>query len=376
MSRPAPALRSRLVLGNLALVLTALAITWAVATVAGPPLFRDHIDHTSGLAPRVLDRVEQAFHIANLLQVLLASVLALVLTLVANVLISRAVSARIGEITAGTADIAAGHYATRLPQRRTSRELDTLTGAVNEMAATLQHTEATRGRLLTDIAHELRTPIATIDGYLEGIEDGVEAADPETIALLRRQVRRLTRLAEDLRAVSAADEQRLRIERSAVRVDELTRHAVQAAQPRFAAKHVDLRLIADSNATVVADPARLEQVLTNVLNNALRHTTSGGTVTVGARAAGNQVTVSVADTGEGIERVHLPHLFERFYRAHTRNDEQGSGVGLTISRAIVVAHGGTIAIDSPGTGRGATVTITLPVSRPAAPRTEQATLLE
>ena len=366
MSRPAPALRSRLVLGNLVLILTALAVTWAVATVAGPPLFRDHIDHKSGLAPAVLDRVEQAFHVANLLQVLLASVLALALTLGANLLISRTISARIGEITAGTADIAAGNYATRLPQRRTSRELDTLTSAVNEMAATLQHTEATRGRLLTDIAHELRTPIATIDGYLEGIQDGVEAADTQTIALLRRQVRRLTRLAEDLRAVSAADEQRLRIERSAVPVDELARQVVQAAQPQFAAKDVELLLFADSNATVLADPTRLEQVLTNVLTNALRHTPTGGTVTVGARAAGKQLTLSVADTGEGIERAHLPHLFERFYRAHTRDDEQGSGVGLTISRAIVAAHRGTITIDSPGTGRGTTVTITLPLPSPAA----------
>lgn len=365
MTRPAPTLRNRLVLGNLVLILTALAITWAVATVAGPPLFRDHIERKSDLSAAVLNRVEQAFHIANLLQVLLASVLALALTLGANVLISRTISARIGEITTLTTDIAAGNYATRLPQRRTSRELDTLTTAVNDMAAKLQHTEATRRRLLTDIAHELRTPIATIDGYLEAIEDGVEVADTETIELLRRQVRRVTRLADDLRAVSAADEERLRIERSAVPVDELAQHVVQAEQPAFAAKDVELRLLADSRATVVADPARLEQVLTNVVNNALRHTPPGGTVTVSTRAAGKSLILAVADTGEGIERAHLPHLFERFYRAHTRDDEQGSGVGLTISRAIVAAHGGTITVDSPGPDRGTTVTITLPVGSPA-----------
>jgi signal transduction histidine kinase len=363
MSRPAPTLRARLVIGNLVLILTALAVTWAVATVAGPPLFRDHIEHKGDLPAAVLNRVERAFHVANLLQVLLATLLALALTLAASLLISRTVSARIGEITTLTADIAAGNYATRLPQRRTSRELDTLTTAVNDMAAKLQHTEATRRRLLTDIAHELRTPIATIDGYLEAIEDGIEVADTETIALLRRQVRRVTRLAEDLRAVSAADEERLRIERSAVAVDELTNHVVQVAQPAFAAKDVNLRLLAASDATVLADPARLEQVLTNVLNNALRHTPAGGTVTVSAGAAGNQLTLWVADTGEGIDRAHLPHLFERFYRAHTRDDEQGSGVGLTISRAIIAAHGGTITVDSPGMDRGTTVTIKLPLSQ-------------
>jgi two-component system, OmpR family, sensor histidine kinase BaeS len=369
MTRPAPTLRTRLVLGNLVLILTALAITWAVATLAGPPLFRDHIKHKSDLPAAVLERVEQAFHIANLLQVLLASVLALALTLAANVLISRTISARIGEITTLTAGIAAGNYTTRLPQRHTSRELDTLTTAVNDMAATLQHTEATRRRLLTDVAHELRTPIATIDGYLEAIDDGVEVADTETIELLRRQVRRVTRLAEDLRAVSAADEERLRIERSAVPVNELSQHVMQVAQPAFAAKDVELRLLADSHATVFGDPTRLEQVLTNVLNNALRHTPAGGTVTVSARAAGNGLTLSVADTGEGIDRSHLPHLFERFYRAHVRDDEQGSGVGLTISRAIIAAHGGTITVDSPGTGRGTTVTITLPLGNPAVKQT-------
>jgi signal transduction histidine kinase len=364
-------LRTRLWLGSLALVVTALAITWAVATVAGPPLFRDHIDHRSDLSAATLDRVEKAFHIANLLEILLASVLALALTLAASVLISRTISARIGEITTLTADVAAGNYATRLPQRRTSRELDTLASAVNEMATTLQHTEATRRRLLTDIAHELRTPIATIDGYLEGIEDGIEVADTQTIALLRRQIRRLSRLAEDLREVSAADEQRLRIERSAMPVNELAEQVAQVVQPRFAAKGVELQLRADSNAVVLADPARLEQVLTNVLNNALRHTPAGGTVTVSTRNAGRTLFLEVADTGEGIERAHLPHLFERFYRAHTRDDEQGSGVGLTISRAIIAAHGGTITVDSPGTDRGTTVTITLPICNPAHSQTPQ-----
>jgi signal transduction histidine kinase len=361
VTRPAPTLRTRLVLGNLVLIVTALAVTWAVATVAGPPLFRDHIEHKGELPAGVLDRVEQAFHIANLLQVLLASLLALTLTVAASLLISRTASARIGEITSLTADIAAGNYATRLPQRRTSRELDILIAAVNDMAAKLQNTEATRRRLLTDLAHELRTPLATVDGYLEAIEDGVEQADAQTIDLLRSQVRRLTRLADDLRAISAADENRLRIERRHVPIDELTRRVVQIAQPAFAAKDVTLRLRADSRATVVADSARLEQVLTNVLNNALRHTPAGGIVTVSASAAGTELTLTVADTGEGIDRAHLPHLFERFYRAHARDDEQGSGVGLTISRAIVAAHGGTITVDSPGTGRGTTVTIELPL---------------
>jgi len=362
MSRPAPTLRNRLLLGNVTLIVAALAITWAVATIAGPPLFRDHIQHRGTLPTGFLDRAEQAFHVANLLEFVFASVLALTFTFIASLFVSRAVSVRIGEMTALTADIAAGHYSTRLPRRRTSRELDALTIAVNDLASRLQRTEATRRRLLTDLAHELRTPIATIDGYLEAIEDGIETADDETLHLLRRQVRRLTRLADDLQAVSAADENRLRIERSPVRIAELSRHLIRGARPDFTAKGVELQLVLTSDVTVVADATRLEQVLTNVLANSLRHTRAGGQVSLLVSASGNQVTLTVTDTGEGIDRAHLPHLFERFYRGHRRDDQQGSGVGLTISRAIVAAHGGTITVESAGLGHGTTVTISLPLA--------------
>jgi len=137
---------------------------------------------------------------------------------------------------------------------------------------------------------------------------------------------------------------------------------VQVAQPAFTAKGVALRLQANSGAEVIADPDRLEQVLTNVLNNAVRHTPAGGTVTLSAGATRKAVVLSVVATGEGIDQAHLPHVFERFYRAHARRDQQGSGVGLTISRAILAQHGGTIDVDSLGVNQGTTVTISIPQS--------------
>lgn len=361
-------LGTRLVIGSLAVVVTALGVTWAVETVAGPPLFRDHLTADQPLPPGVLDRAEQAFHVANLLQVLLASVLALVLATLASLLISRPVSRSVLGMARAARQIADGDYAGRIGPHQAGRELDTLAAAFDDMAARLQRTEATRRRMLTDLAHEMRTPLATTDGYLEAIEDGVASADPATVALLRGQVRRLTRLAEDIGAISAADEGRLRLRRSRTTVRALVEAAVATARPGYAEKGVELTVEPASGTDSASateldvDPDRIGQVLANVLNNALRHTPAGGRVTIGAGRDDGSVRITVSDTGEGIAAEDLPYLFERFYRAHHASGypDRGSGVGLTISRAIVTAHGGRIAVESPGPGAGSTVRISLP----------------
>lgn len=355
-------LRARLVIGSTALIATALAVTFAVAALVGPPLFRDHIQQGQALPSDVLDRAEQAYHVANLLEVLLAVFLALVLAVVGSVVITRTISRRISAMAAAAARLADGDYATRLTGDPANKELDTLVTAFNRMADKIQQTEFTRRRLLTDVAHELRTPLSTLDGYLEAIEDGVETADADTLDLLRGQVNRLTRLADDIAAVSAADERRIRLELRDVRVDALVQQAAQAARPAYVEAGVQLDSVAAADCAITADAARLGQVLANLLSNALRHTPAGGRVTVTTSAAPAVVEITVNDTGEGVAPQHLPHLFERFYRAHPVSDHavQGSGVGLTISRAILAAHGGTISVSSTGPGKGTSVRIVLP----------------
>ena len=209
----------------------------------------------------------------------------------------------------------------------------------------------------------MRTPVSTLDAYLEGLEDGVTSLDTETAAVLRAQTRRLARLAEDVSAVSRLEEQQTRLRITPVAPEELVGAAVAAFAERYAAKRVELTsVLADALPDVPVDTERIGQALGNLLDNALRHTDPGGTVTITGRRAGRDVELAITDTGEGIPVEHLPHLFERFYRVDAARDRAhgGSGIGLAIARALVEAHGGRITAVSPGPGKGSTFTIRLP----------------
>jgi two-component system, OmpR family, sensor histidine kinase BaeS len=260
---------------------------------------------------------------------------------------------------------AAGDYSVRIPPARLGPEVDELAAAINAMAAALSATEATRRRLLADAAHELRTPLATLEAFLEALADGVRSPGPATWDIMAAQTTRLRRLADGIALVSRAEEGQLPMTRIPVPPGDLVASAAEAARPGYAAKGVHLTARADAGLPgVSADPDRIGQALAGLLANALRHTPSGGSVRVAATAlpAGTGVRITVTDTGEGIAAEHLPHVFERFYRADPARDAAhgGSGIGLAIARALVTAHGGTLTAASAGPGAGACFTITLP----------------
>jgi signal transduction histidine kinase len=266
-------------------------------------------------------------------------------------------------LAAAAADIADGHTTVRVAPPGLGGEFDTLATAFNTMAARLETVEATRRRLLADLGHELRTPLATIEAYLDAAEDGIAVDDEDTWSVLRAQTARLRRLTEDIAAVSRAEEQRFDLHPVRISPTSLVHTAVAAARPAYTAKAVTLTVDAGSGVPDIdADPERLGQVLANLLDNALRHTPSGGRVTVTTRTDPAGVGISVTDTGEGVPAEHLPHLFERLYRADTARDRGhgGSGIGLAVVRALVHAHNGRVTADSRGPGAGATFTITLP----------------
>jgi len=214
------------------------------------------------------------------------------------------------------------------------------------------------------LAHELRTPITTLTAYHDGLHDGVVALGPGSQAALTEQTDRLARLAEDIDEVSTAEEGRLSLLPEAVAVSDLLWNAGEAVRDRYHDAGVNLAVDTTSAAglTVDIDRQRLGQVLSNLLTNALRHTPAGGIVTVSARQVDDEIDITVTDTGEGITPDHLPHVFERFYRgdAARSRGHSGSGIGLTISKAIVDAHHGTIRALSQGPGQGATFVVTLP----------------
>jgi signal transduction histidine kinase len=348
-----------------ALVVFVGAVTLGLVAVAvGPAIFRDHLRQVFGqVDPATARHVEEAFASANAISLGLALLAALVAALGVSAYVAQRVARPVGQLAEAASDVAEGRYEARVSVTGMGAEFDTVAEAFNAMAARLADVETTRHRLLADLGHELRTPVATIEAYVEAAEDGVAVADEDTWLVLRAQTDRLRRLAEDLAAVSRAEEHRLDLHRRRVVAAELVRSALAAARPRYTTKGVTLdeRITPDAG-EVDADAERMGQVLGNLLDNALRHTPAGGRVTVAVDRDGPTVRFTVTDTGEGIDPEHLPHLFERFYRADRARDRDhgGSGIGLAIARAIVTGHGGRVAAGSAGRGAGATFTVELP----------------
>ncbi len=244
-------------------------------------------------------------------------------------------------------------------------EVRQLARSFNAMAAELEEAERHRRDLTADIAHELRTPTSNIQGYLEAIKDGLFQPTPETIDTLHEQARLLSRLVDDLRLLARVDAGELRLERSQTQVGDLLQSVLDALRPRAEAKAVALGLETDPALPALdLDATRIAQVVGNLLENAITHTPEGGQVTVSARAAANAVDVAVADTGPGIASEDLPRLFDRFYRADPSRSRStgGTGLGLTIARRLVEAHGGSIAAESV-VGQGSRFIIRLPTGQ-------------
>lgn len=358
-------LASRFMLGQVLVLLASVLTAWLVAAVVGPPLFHQHLLE-AGHAPNSpeLAHIEQAYRDASLVSLGVALVIALACAAAVTWYVTRRMRAPLDALADAAREVSRGRLGARVGASGSGIEFDELGRAFNLMAGQLEQTEVTRRRLLSDLAHELRTPIATLTVHVEGLRDGVTTWSPDTERVMTEQTQRLSRLAADLDDVSRAEEGRLALELSPTPVRELIWSAVQAKREDFARQDVDLiAAAADSaGAEVDVDPRRVGQVLDNLLVNALRHTPRGGSVRLSALTVGDTVEISVADSGGGISPDQLPHVFERFYRGDTARDRgrAGSGLGLTISRAIADAHQGSLVADSAGPGRGSTFTLTLP----------------
>jgi len=241
-------------------------------------------------------------------------------------------------------------------------EIGALAHAFNTMADSLSRSEQVRRNLVSDVAHELRTPLMNIRGYLELLQDQVLEPTPETLASLYEETSLLSRLVADLQDLSLAEAGQLRLARQPISLEEVVSQAVQIVQPHLAHKNLALRVyIPPALPRVKADQERVAQILRNLLSNAILHTTSGGEISITASVIETIVKISVRDTGEGIAPEHLPYLFERFYRADSSRTRAtgGTGLGLAIVKQVVEAHGGQVLVESQP-GKGACFTFTLP----------------
>jgi two-component system sensor histidine kinase BaeS len=357
-------LATRLVAALVLVVLTGVLTAWLVVSTVAPALFSVHMRQAGmpGHSEATM-HAEEAFRSANVISLSLALLTAMAVSVAVSVVLARRVARTLRPVADAAADVARGHYGVQVPPPGLGAEFEELVTAFNDMARRLEGVEETRRRLLADLAHELRTPVTTLAAYLEAVEDGVTVLDADALAVMQAQTGRLTRLAQDVSAVSRAEEGHRTLERRPTPAATLVTAACAAA--RYAAQGVVLEhTIAQDLPMVEVDVERMAQVLGNLLDNALRHTPRGGRVTVTADTQDGLLRLRVTDTGSGITAEHLPHIFERFYRADAARDRGhgGSGIGLAIVKAYVQAHDGRVTAASNGPGQGTTVTITLPVT--------------
>ncbi|HEY5182303.1 MAG TPA: ATP-binding protein [Dermatophilaceae bacterium] len=349
------------------LVVLAGAGTMLVAVLlVAEPAFNTHL---SQVQPPMSDQahahVDEAFADAVFTALAVGVVIALATALVVTWLVARRLAAPVAEAAEAADRIADGDFETRLRQPGLGPELDRLTAAFNTMARRLATTEQTRRRLLTDLAHELRTPLASILATIEAVNDGILPTDTTTLATLTDQSQRLHRLVGDLSAVSRAEERQLNLRPVRVPIQDLVSEVAAAARPRFEAGGINLT--ADEGPAVgqvLVDPDRLAEALGALLDNALRHTAKAGTVIITTTGGDNRCRIAVTDTGDGFDPDVATQLFERFYRGDSSRtvSDAGSGIGLTIAKAIIEAHHGQLRAHSDGPGKGATFEITLPIA--------------
>ena len=296
----------------------------------------------------------------------ISALAAFVIAGVAALIISRRITRPIQRLTNASQQIAAGEYGHRITENEISQdELGQLAHSFNQMAEKLEGTEAMRRQLLGDISHELRTPLTAIKGSMEGLMDGVLPAEQSTYQQIYREADRLQRLVEDLQELNRVDGQTYPLEKRSVKAADLVKAAITPLENTFAMKGVNLKSQVEAGLPeLFVDSDRIQQVLHNLLGNALQFTPPDGQVLVTVAKDGDQIRFSVKDSGIGISEEHLAHIFERFYRAdksRSRNKGGGSGIGLTIAKSLVEAHGGKIWAESAGKNLGSIFTFTLPM---------------
>ncbi|MGE5265305.1 MAG: sensor histidine kinase [Acidobacteriota bacterium] len=357
----------KLFLSYLVILLVAIVVLDLTAELQSPSTLARDITRLQALLkenPSLASDLQENFHVAVNEILAVGTLVATFAAVLISLFTARRIVQPIRAMMKASQHIAAGDYRERVPLA-SHDELGALAQSFNQMAEALEQTEQRRMELVGDVAHELRTPLASIQSSMEGLVDGVLPAEAETFLDIEREVARLQRLVSGLTELSKAEAGVIPLELVPVAPCDLIQSAADRLSSQFQDKGVRLDLQVSSNLPrVQADSGRMTQVLLNLLGNALQYTPPGGQVTVRAWAGQGECYFSIRDTGAGIAPEHLPHVFERFYRADKSRSRAGggSGIGLTIARHLVTAHKGRLWAASAGAGCGSTFTFTLPLS--------------
>lgn len=307
--------------------------------------------------------IESQFNTSVNRSLLIAIAVAGLVGLLLTLILSRSILRSVDELTSAARAMEKGDLSQRVAVR-SKGELGELAHAFNAMAEGLTRLEQLRQNMVTDVAHELRTPLSNVSGYLEALRDGVVEPTPEMIASVHEEAMLLNRLVDDLQELAMAEAGQLKLVRQPVNIKVVAEKAVQSLNSQADEKDVCINVsLPDDLPLVEADAERMGQVLRNLLNNAITNTPSGGEISIQAGIVGSQVEISVQDNGLGISAEHLPFVFERFYRvdrSRTRSTG-GAGLGLAIVKHLVEAQGGRVGIDSQ-VNVGTRITFTSPIA--------------
>lgn len=320
--------------------------------------FAPNVDLAEPTFGLIVEEFIREFFTPDLLQtVLLSSVIGII----AGILMSRYLAIPLERLAAAARAFGEQDLSQRVTVEG-SQEITNLADSFNQMAAKLEEAEQLRQNMLADVSHELRTPLTGLEGSLRAHLDHVYELTDERVARLHNQTHHLIRLVEDLRLLAQAEARQLPLERQSTDMVPLLQSTLDLFADQAEEKGVALEnYLALDTRPIQADAGRIRQVLHNLLANALRHTSKGGTISVSLSPKSNGVEIVIQDTGEGIDADHLSRIFDRFYRTDKSRgrDSGGTGLGLPIAKAMIEAHGGTITVASDGLGQGATFTVCL-----------------
>jgi signal transduction histidine kinase len=294
----------------------------------------------------------------------LGALLAVAAATVVTIFISRHISKPVHELTTAARQLGEGDFSYRV-HYTDKGEIGELASTFNSMAESLERAEQLRKNMVTDVAHELRTPLSNIRGQIEAINDGLVKPDEATLSSIHEEAMILSRLVNDLQELTLAEAGKLRLTLQDEDIRLLIEKTAASAHTAATAQEITLNIdLPEHLPPCRIDAQRINQVLHNLIDNAIAYTPRGGTITIAARRIDQQVEISVSDTGKGIPEKDLPNIFERFYRVDRSRTRAtgGSGLGLTISKGLVEAHGGKIEVESTK-DKGSTFRFTIPMSQ-------------
>ena len=356
-------LRTRLLLSHLVVAFAALGTVLAGVSLVGPGYFADAMGHRPGdPQAQVMDAVTlAAFQDAVRTALTAATVIALGAAIALSLALSRRIAGPVSRLADAARRIATGHYSERVPTGG-GDEVGELAGSFNAMADSLETTERRRLELVGDVAHELRTPITTLDGYLEGLQDGVVQPDRDTLALLRRETSRLAHLVDDLAQLWRAEARQLPLTITEVDLVAAARESIDSARPSATERDIELVVTVPESLGARADGDRVRQILGNYLSNAIRYAPKGSRVELLGLRREAEVHLGVRDRGPGLSVDQRTRVFERFYRVDPSRSRAlgGSGIGLPIARALADSMGGRTWAESAGPGLGSSFWVALP----------------